>query len=114
MRVGIVLLDGPLGWWRIWCFWKQRLFLECEGGSCFARGLVGFAGVSEFPAMAFVPGTRGSSLLCSIADRGCGDFGVNGKSICSWNVRVGIVLLDCCLGWLEILCLLETAFVPGM
>jgi hypothetical protein len=126
-RVGIVFLVGLLGRWRTWCFletafvlgmrgcelfssmafwgggellvsWKQHLFLECEGGRCFAQGPVGLVGMSEFPAM----------------PSGGGEFGVNGNSICSWNARVGIVFLDGLLGWWRISCFLETAFVPGI
>jgi hypothetical protein len=49
---GMVFLDGLLGGGEFVVSWKQRLFLECEGGSCFAQGLVGLVGMSEFPAMA--------------------------------------------------------------
>jgi hypothetical protein len=94
----MVFLDGLLGGGEFVVSWKQRLFLECEGGSCFAQGLVGLVGMSEFPAMAW----RG------------GDFGVNGNSIWSWNARAGIVFLDGLLGWWRIWCFLATAFVPGM
>jgi hypothetical protein len=97
-RVGIVFLDGLLGGGQLHVSWKQHSFLEYEGGSCFAQGLVGLVGMSESPAMA----SSG------------GGFGVNGNSICSWNARVGIVFLDGLLGWWRIACFLETAFVPGI
>jgi len=78
--------------------WKQHLFLEYEGGNCFAQWLVRLVGRSKFPAMA----------------SGGGDIGDNGNSICSWNARAGIVFLDGLLGWWGICCFLEAAFVPGI
>jgi hypothetical protein len=47
--------------------WKQRLFLEYEGGSCFAQGLVGLVGMSEFPAMAWCDTLSGVGVLIGVA-----------------------------------------------
>ena len=67
-------LFSSLAFWgggELGAFWKQRLFLECEGVNCFPRWPFGVVENSLFL----------------------------GNSICSWNMRVGIVLLNGWFGW---------------